>query len=86
MAALQEAQSLGPHTRLMESVLDRDLERAEAPMTDHIGYILRVYVHTEGPGEPWSNSAILRIAQLLQAIVLSHFLHANRCPLRLNML
>lgn len=50
MAAVQEAQSLGPHTALMEAALDRDLDRAEALMTDHIGYTLRVYVHTEEHG------------------------------------
>ncbi|WP_018430874.1 GntR family transcriptional regulator [Hoeflea sp. 108] len=46
MAALQEAQSIDPHTALMEAALDRDLERAKALMIDHIGYTLHVYVHT----------------------------------------
>lgn len=47
MAALGHAQSLSPHTALMEAALDRDHEKAKALMSDHIGYTLHVYVHTE---------------------------------------
>lgn len=47
MAALREAQSLGPHTALMEAALDRNIGKAKALMMDHIGYTLHVYVHTE---------------------------------------
>lgn len=47
MAALSEAQSLEPHTALMEAALDRNFDKAKALMTDHIGYTLHVYVHTE---------------------------------------
>ncbi|GAA4130773.1 GntR family transcriptional regulator [Aminobacter aganoensis] len=47
MAALQEAQSIEPHTALMEAALDRDFDKAKALMSDHIGYTLHVYVHTE---------------------------------------
>jgi DNA-binding GntR family transcriptional regulator len=51
VAALREAQSLGPHTALMEAALDRDIEKAKALMIDHIGYTLHVYVHTEDYSE-----------------------------------
>ena len=47
MAALGRAQSIGPHTALMEAALDRDLEKANALMIEHIGYALNVYVQTE---------------------------------------
>ncbi|WP_269933102.1 GntR family transcriptional regulator [Aminobacter sp. HY435] len=47
MAALQEAQSIGPHTALMEAALDRNFDKAKALMADHIGYTVHVYVHTE---------------------------------------
>lgn len=47
MAAIDEAQSIGPHTALMEAALDRNMERAKALMTDHIGYTLHVYIHSE---------------------------------------
>lgn len=35
------------HTALMEAALDRDMERAGALMTEHIGYTLQVYIRSE---------------------------------------
>ena len=49
MNAVQAAQSIEPHTALMEAALDRDVERAEALMTEHIGYTMQVYVRSEDP-------------------------------------
>lgn len=47
VAALREAMALEHHTELMEAALDRDMERAAALMTEHIGYTLHVYIHAE---------------------------------------
>ncbi|PSJ55037.1 GntR family transcriptional regulator [Pseudaminobacter soli (ex Li et al. 2025)] len=47
VAALREAMALEHHTELMEAALDRDVERAKALMTEHIGYTLHVYIHAE---------------------------------------
>jgi GntR family transcriptional regulator, carbon starvation induced regulator len=47
VAALREAMAIEPHTALMEAALDRDIERAKALMTAHIGYTLHVYVHSK---------------------------------------
>ncbi|MEP9399610.1 GntR family transcriptional regulator [Mesorhizobium sp. KR2-14] len=47
VAALREAMALEHHTALMEAALDRDVERARALMTEHIGYTLHVYIHAE---------------------------------------
>ena len=54
VAALREAMALEHHTALMEAALDRDVERAKALMTEHIGYTLHVYIHAE---EERTNSA-----------------------------
>ncbi|KQX26671.1 GntR family transcriptional regulator [Ensifer sp. Root423] len=48
MAALHKAQSIGPHTELMEAVLDRNAERARILMDEHFGYPLEVYAVEEG--------------------------------------
>ncbi len=48
MAALHKAQSIGPHTELMEAVLDRNAERARLLMAEHFGYPLEVYAIEEG--------------------------------------
>jgi len=48
--SLHEAVAIERHTELMEAALDRDIERAKALMTAHIGYTLHVYVHTEDGG------------------------------------
>ncbi len=48
MAALHKAQSIGPHTELMEAVLDRNAERARLLMDEHFGYPLEVYAIEEG--------------------------------------
>ncbi len=47
VAALQDAMAIEHHTALMEAALDRDLERARALMTEHIGYTLQVYIRSE---------------------------------------
>ncbi|MDH6233686.1 GntR family carbon starvation induced transcriptional regulator [Mesorhizobium soli] len=47
VAALREAMALEHHTELMEAALDRDVERAAALMSEHIGYTLHVYIHAE---------------------------------------
>jgi len=47
MNALREAMAIEHHTAIMEAALDRDVERAKALMTAHIGYTLHVYVHSE---------------------------------------
>lgn len=52
MAALHKAQSIGPHTELMEAVLDRNAERARALMNEHFGYPLEVYAIEEGESAP----------------------------------
>lgn len=43
LAPLIAAQSLAPHTALMEATLARDSHLAEALLTDHLGETLRVY-------------------------------------------
>lgn len=43
--ALRQAVAIEHHTALMEAALDRNVERAKALMTAHIGYTLHVYVH-----------------------------------------
>ncbi|TPK18920.1 GntR family transcriptional regulator [Mesorhizobium sp. B2-5-9] len=48
--ALREAIAIEHHTAIMEAALDRDIERAKALMTAHIGYTLHVYVHSEDSG------------------------------------
>lgn len=48
--ALGQAVAIEHHTALMEAALDRDVERAKALMTAHIGYTLHVYVHSEDSG------------------------------------
>ena len=48
MAALHKAQSIGPHTDLMDAVLDRDTERARLLINEHFGYPLEVYAIEEG--------------------------------------
>jgi len=50
MDALREAIAIEHHTEIMEAALDRDVERAKALMTAHIGYTLHVYVHSEDSG------------------------------------
>ncbi|BCG88217.1 transcriptional regulator [Mesorhizobium sp. 113-3-9] len=50
MDALREAIAIEHHTAIMEAALDRDVERAKALMTAHIGYTLHVYVHSEDGG------------------------------------
>ena len=45
MEALRQAVAIEHHTALMEAALDRDIERAKALMTAHIGYTLHVYIH-----------------------------------------
>ncbi|AYG63069.1 GntR family transcriptional regulator [Rhizobium jaguaris] len=55
VAALRDAMAIEHHTELMEAALDRDIERARALMTEHIGYTLQVYVRSEdedGEREP----------------------------------
>ncbi|NTJ68444.1 GntR family transcriptional regulator [Agrobacterium rhizogenes] len=47
VAALQDAMAIEHHTALMEAALDRDLVRARALMTEHIGYTLQVYIRSE---------------------------------------
>lgn len=47
VAALRDAMAIEHHTALMEAALDRDLERARALMTEHIGYTLQVYIRSE---------------------------------------
>ncbi|KAA1180089.1 GntR family transcriptional regulator [Rhizobium tropici] len=47
VAALKDAMAIEHHTALMEAALDRDLERAKALMTEHIGYTLQVYIRSE---------------------------------------
>lgn len=47
VAALRDAMALEHHTHLMEAALDRDIERAKALMTEHIGYTLHVYIQAE---------------------------------------
>jgi DNA-binding GntR family transcriptional regulator len=47
VAALREAMSIEHHTELMEAALDRDIARTKALMTEHIGYTLHVYIHSE---------------------------------------
>ncbi|MFT4000819.1 MAG: GntR family transcriptional regulator [Rhizobium sp.] len=51
VAALQDAMAIEHHTALMEAALDRDLERAKALMTEHIGYTLEVYIRSEDEAE-----------------------------------
>lgn len=46
-AALEDAMAIEHHTALMEAALDRDVERAKALMTEHIGYTLQVYIRSE---------------------------------------
>ena len=48
MAALHKAQSIGPHTDLMDAVLDRNADRARLLMDEHFGYPLEVYAIGEG--------------------------------------
>ncbi|HEV7307981.1 GntR family transcriptional regulator [Ensifer sp.] len=48
MAALHKAQSIGPHTELMEAVLDRNVERVRRLMDEHFGYPLEVYAVEQG--------------------------------------
>ncbi|MDL2407805.1 GntR family transcriptional regulator [Rhizobium calliandrae] len=53
VAALRDAMAIEHHTELMEAALDRDIERARALMTEHIGYTLQVYIRSEDEdGEP----------------------------------
>ncbi len=52
MAALHKAQSIGPHSDLMDAVLDRDTVRARALMDEHFGYPLEVYAIEEGEAAP----------------------------------
>ncbi|HEY0121874.1 MAG TPA: GntR family transcriptional regulator [Rhizobium sp.] len=47
VAALRDAMAIEHHTALMEAALDRDIERAKALMTEHIGYTLQVYIRSE---------------------------------------
>ncbi|NGN43945.1 GntR family transcriptional regulator [Mesorhizobium sp. CGMCC 1.15528] len=47
LAALRDATAIEHHTHLMEAALDRDIERAKALMTEHIGYTLDVYARSE---------------------------------------
>lgn len=47
VAALREATGIEHHTLLMQAALDRDVERARALMTEHVGYTLHVYLHSE---------------------------------------
>lgn len=47
VAALRDAMAMEHHTELMEAALDRDIERARALMTEHIGYTLQVYIRSE---------------------------------------
>lgn len=61
MAALHKAQSIGPHTELMEAVLDRNAERARLLMDEHFGYPLEVYAVEEGEAvSPASRKASTR--------------------------
>ncbi len=55
VAALRDAMAIEHHTALMEAALDRDIERARALMTEHIGYTLQVYIRSgdeDGEREP----------------------------------
>ena len=54
VTALREAMAIEHHTALMEAALDRDIERAKALMTAHIGYTLHVYVHSKDYGDKGS--------------------------------
>jgi DNA-binding GntR family transcriptional regulator len=47
VAALRDAMAMEHHTALMDAALDRDIERARALMTEHIGYTLQVYIRAE---------------------------------------
>ncbi len=47
LAALRDATAIEHHTHLMEAALDRDIDRAKALMTEHIGYTLEVYERSE---------------------------------------
>lgn len=46
-AALEEAMGLTHHTELMNAALNRDIERAQTLMREHIGYTLDVYLQSE---------------------------------------
>lgn len=50
VAALRKAMGIEHHTLLMQAALDRDVERAKALMTEHVGYTLHVYLHSENAG------------------------------------
>lgn len=50
IAALGDAMALSHHTALMQAALDRDHERAQALMAEHIGYTVRVFAENEDRG------------------------------------
>ncbi len=52
MAALHKAQSIGPHTDLMEAVLDRNTDLASRLMDEHFSYPLDVYAVEERKAPP----------------------------------
>lgn len=39
------------HTELVDAVLNRDINRASALMSEHIGYTLDVYLHSENEAQ-----------------------------------
>ena len=57
MAALRDAMAMEHHTAIMEAALDRDIERAKALMTEHIGYTLHVYMQAEEERQQASGGA-----------------------------
>jgi DNA-binding GntR family transcriptional regulator len=50
VAALEDAMAIEHHTALMEAALDRDIDRARALMTDHIGFTIHVFSQSEDGG------------------------------------
>ncbi|MGY5810514.1 GntR family transcriptional regulator [Rhizobium sp. LEGMi198b] len=60
VAALREAMAIERHTELMEAALDRDIERARALMTEHIGYTLQVYIKSEDEDDERAPSKLRR--------------------------
>ncbi|PND17926.1 GntR family transcriptional regulator [Ensifer sp. MMN_5] len=50
VAALADAMAIEHHTGLMEAALDRDVARASALMTDHIGITINVFAQSEDGG------------------------------------